>query len=44
MARQIELKYEGIEITSVEEFICEINKLKPTENIFLEDIAIINIL
>lgn len=34
MARQIELKYEGIEITSVEEFICEINKLKPTENTF----------
>ena len=34
MARQIELKYEGIEITSVEEFICEINKLKPTKNTF----------
>lgn len=34
MARQIELKYEKIEITSVEKFICEINKLKPTENTF----------
>lgn len=34
MARQIELKYEKIEITSIEKFICEINKLKPTENTF----------
>ncbi|MGP1478071.1 MAG: FRG domain-containing protein [Capnocytophaga sp.] len=34
MARQIELKYEKIDITSVEKFICEINKLKPTENTF----------
>ena len=34
MARQIELKYERINITSVEEFISEIKELEPTGNTF----------
>ena len=34
MARQIELKYERINITSVEEFIREIKELEPTGNTF----------